>query len=728
MPESGHHPIATRDRPAALPASPTGPPGGSAPPSPSAEKAGTAGTLGALGVLALLAGGLLLVAGWHLTQGTSGIGLGELWALVTGAGTDRAADADSTRQILIGSRIPRLAAGVAVGFALGVAGALLQSLTRNALASPDTLAVTAGSYLAVVAVAAFGLSVPLWASGAVAFAGGLAAAVLVVGLSGAGTSTTRILLAGSAVALALQAATATLLILFSQNTTSLFAWGSGSLSQLGLTAFLYAAPVVLVATGIGLLLSRRLDLMAVGDDTAAVLGVPVRSTRIVGVVLAVLLTAAAVTLAGPIGFVGLCAPVVVRLLGRFVPAVNRHAVLIPASGLVGALLVIMADVVVRALFGAEAGIAIPTGVVTTIAGAVVLVLLARRLSDAGPTRQPPAAGVGVRSRRRFVLVVAACAALAAGTLLLGLLVGNTMLRTGDIALWLTGQGPPLVRFALDERAPRVVAAMVAGGAIALAGALTQATCRNPLAEPGLLGITAGAGLGAVIVVTAGAFGTEGSSHTAILTAAMIGALVAFGVVYGLSWRSGLNADRLVLVGIGVWYGASALTTLLLLRTNAWDTPRIYTWLSGTTYGRTFEQILPVAIALAIGLPLAFVLRRELDLLTLDEDTPRLVGIRLEPVRLTLLLLAAVLAATSVAAVGVVGFLGLVAPHAARALVGGRHARVIPVAVLLGAVLLGLADAFGRWVIAPAQIPAGLAVALIGAPYFVYLLARSRVRT
>ena len=717
MSEFGAHPVATRDRPARRP---TG-----SPPPRGIEKVGTAGALSAVVVLVLLAGALLLAAGWHLTQGTSGAGIGELWALVTGSGGGAS---ESTRQILVGSRIPRLAAGIAVGVALGIAGALLQSLTRNALASPDTLAVTAGSYLAVVAVAAFGLSIPLWASGAVAFVGGLAAAVLVIGLSGSGTSTTRILLAGSAVALALQAATSTLLILFSQNTTSLFAWGSGSLSQLGLTAFLHAAPVVLAATGLGLLLARRLDLMALGDDTAAVLGVPVRSTRIAGIVLAVVLTAAAVTLAGPIGFVGLCAPVVVRLLGRFVPALNRHAVLIPASGLVGALLVILADVVVRALFGAEAGVAIPTGVVTTIAGAVVLVLLARRLSDAGPTRQPPAAGVGVRSRRRFVLVLTACVALAAGTLVLGLLVGNTVLRTGDIALWLDDQGPPIVRFALDERAPRVLAAMAAGGAIALAGALTQATSRNPLAEPGLLGITAGAGLGAVIVVTGGAFGTEGASNTAILTAAMIGALVAFGVVYGLTWRGGLNADRLVLVGIGVWYGATAVTTLLLVRSNAWDTPRIYTWLAGTTYGRTYEQILPVAIVLAIGLPLALVLRRELDLLALDEDTPRLVGVRLEPVRLTVLSLAALLAATSVAAVGVVGFLGLVAPHAARALVGGRHARVIPVAVLLGAVLLGLADGFGRWVIAPAQIPAGLAVALIGAPYFVYLLARSRVRT
>jgi iron complex transport system permease protein len=148
-------------------------------------------------------------------------------------------------------------------------------------------------------------------------------------------------------------------------------------------------------------------------------------------------------------------------------------------------------------------------------------------------------------------------------------------------------------------------------------------------------------------------------------------------------------------------------------------------MSGTTYGRTFEQVLPVAVVLVLALPLAWLVRRELDLLALDEDTPRLVGVRLETVRLVVLVTAALLAATSVAAVGVVGFVGLVAPHLARALVGGRHARSVPVAVLVGAVLLGLADLVGRTVIAPAQVPAGLVVALIGAPYFVYLLARSR---
>lgn len=678
--------------------------------------------LGASGALLLLAAVLVLASGWHLTQGTSSVGTGDLLRWVLGAG--RSGPELTTGDVVLGSRVPRLTAGVAVGVALGMAGALFQSLARNALASPDTLAVTGGAYLAVTAVAAFGIAVPLWASGLTAFAGGLLAATLVLVLAGgAGTSTTRLVLAGSAVALALQAGTSTLLILFREETTSLFAWGSGSLSQVGMGAFWQAAPVVALAAVAALLLSRRLDLLGLGDDSAAVLGVPVRATRAAGTLLAVLLTAAAVTLAGPIGFVGLCAPVIVRLLGRLVPGLHRHAVLLPAAGLAGAVLVVLADAVTRALLGADEALSVPTGVTTTIVGAVVMVVLARGIRDAGPTRQPPVAGVTARSGLRFAVVLVVALVLAVTTAAVSLLAGETWLRTGDVALWLSGEGQPLVMLALDERAPRVAAAVLAGAGLALAGSLVQATCRNPLAEPGILGITGGAGVGAVIVVTGGA--TAAADPATVLLAATVGALIAFAGVYGLAWRHGLDADRLVLIGIGTWYGATALTTYLLVRSDPWDTPRIYTWLSGTTYGRSFDQVAPLAVVLLVALPLAFLVRRELDLLALDEDTPRMVGVGLERTRLVVLASAAVLAAVSVAAVGVVGFVGLVAPHMARALVGSRHARSLPVAVLLGACLLGLADLVGRTVIAPAQVPAGLVVALLGAPYFVLLLARSR---
>jgi iron complex transport system permease protein len=677
--------------------------------------AGGAVVLGAL----LIA--IVLVGVWHLTQGTSGVGMWDLLRLLGGA--HETIGGVPVDDVLTGSRLPRLLAGVAVGFALGVAGALLQSITRNILASPDTLAVTAGSYFALTVVAAFGLSVPLWASGGVAFLGGLAAAAVVLGLSGraAGTATTRLILAGSAIAMALDAATAMLLILFKENTTGLFAWGSGSLAQLNIDAFERAAPVIVVVLCGALLLSRRLDVLGLGDDAAAAVGVPIQSTRIIAVTFAVVLTSVSVTLAGPIAFLGLAAPVLARLIAARVRTLHRHVFLVPLSGLIGALLILLADCSLRAVLGAQGAASIPTGVPTALLGAVVIVVLALRLRDSGATRQPPSQRIGIRSRRRFAAAVVAAALLLAAAIILDLLAGSLWLRVGDIALWLQGSAPELVGRALDERIPRVAAAVLAGAALALAGCVVQGTVRNPLAEPGILGISAGAGLGAVIVVTS----APGGGRQLIIVMAVVMGLATFALIALLAWRGGLLPDRFVLIGIGCGYGLSAVTTFLLLRANPYDTPKIFTWLSGTTYGRTLPDVVPIAVAFAVAVPVLIGMRHKLDLIAIDEDTPRVLGIRLERTRLVLLAIAAVLAALSVIAVGVVGFVGLVAPHLARGLVGARHGRVIPVAMLLGGLLVCVADILGRTLIAPAQLPAGLMIALVGAPYFVWLLSRSR---
>ncbi|MFB4423772.1 iron ABC transporter permease [Streptomyces sp. QL37] len=672
-------------------------------------------------VLGLLLVATVLVGMWHLTQGTSGVGVGDL---VRHLGGER----DNTGgapvgDILTGSRLPRLFAGVAVGIALGAAGALLQSVTHNTLASPDTLAVTAGAYFTLSLVAAFGLTVPLWASGAVAFAGGLAAAALVLLLAGraAGTTGTRLILAGSATAMALDAATAMVLILFKQNTTGLFAWGSGSLAQINIDASVRAFPLVAMVLCVALALSRRLDVMNLGDDAASTLGVPIRSTRVIAVICAVVMTGTAVTLAGPIAFVGLGAPVFARLIAGRVRALRRHIFLVPAAGLLGALLILLADASLRALQGADGAASIPTGVPTALLGSVVIVILALRLRDTGRLRQPPHARVAARSRRAFLLVVLGAVALLAGAALVAVLAGSLWLRTGDIALWVQGTAPDLIGQALDDRVPRVLAAILAGAALGLAGCVVQGAVRNPLAEPGVLGITAGAGLGAVAVVTSGLPG----GRPLLIAAAVVTGLATFGLIALLSWRGGFLPDRFVLIGIGCGYGISSVTTFLLLRADPYNTPRIFTWLSGTTYGRTFPDVVPVAVALALALPALLAMRSHLDLLAVDEDTPRVVGVRPERTRFAALAIAAVLAALSVIAVGVVGFVGLVAPHLARSLVGARHGRSIPVAMLLGALLVCVADALGRTIVVPSQVPAGLMIALVGAPYFVWVLRRSR---
>ena len=678
--------------------------------------------LGGAALLVGLALTVVLVGAWHLTQGTSGIGAADLLRAL--AGEHVQAGGVSAHDIFLGSRLPRLLAGVAVGVALGMAGALLQSITRNPLASPDTLAVTAGAYFALTLVAAFGLTVPLLASSGVAFVGGVLAAALVLGLTGraAGTGNTRLILAGSAIAMALDAGTAMLLILFKENTRGLFAWGSGSLAQLNLDASLRAAPFIAVTMLLALLLSRRLDVLGLGEDAAASLGVPVRSTRLVAVLCAVLLTSTSVTLAGPIAFVGLGAPVLARLLANRVHALRRHAFLVPASGLIGATLILLADAVLRAILGAEGASAIPTGIPTALLGGIVIVVLALRMRDAGAART---AGIGhssLRTRRRTVVTASVAVALLLAAIVVALLAGSLWLQLGDVMLWLQRAAPDLVARAFDERAPRVAAAVLAGAALALAGTVVQAGVRNPLAEPGLLGITAGAGLGAVIVVTTG---LGGGGRPVLVAMAVLAGLLTFGVITGLAWRGGLLPDRFVLAGIGTGYALAAVTSFLLLRSDPWETPRILTWLSGTTYGRSLPDVIPVAVALVVAIPLLLAARRELDLLSIDDDTPRILGVRPERTRLGLLFVAATLASVAVVAVGTVGFVGLVAPHLARTLVGARHSRVIPVSMLLGGLLVLVADTLGRTLIAPSQLPAGLMIALIGAPYFVWLMRRAK---
>ncbi|WP_053914290.1 iron ABC transporter permease [Streptomyces sp. SCSIO 75703] len=682
-------------------------------PSPATRAPAAAPRSGAAAVTAGLVLLVLVLAVADITQGTAAVGPAEVAKALTG----RSDPADAS--VVIASRLPRMTAGLLIGAVLGAAGSVLQAVSRNVLASPDTLAVNAGSYLALGLVATTGVSLPLLASSGVAFAGGLAAAAVVLGLSGLGTGTVRLVLAGTALALGLRSTTEALILLFPEQTDGLYAWNQGSIAQNGFDGVLRMLPVALAGLAGLLLAARRVDALALGDDAARGLGVPVRATRVTVVVLAALLSAAAVTLAGPIGFVGLCAPALVRPLGRRFRGFARSRTAMPAAALTGAALVLGSDVLLRALVTGDRAVAVPTGVVTSLAGAVFLVVMALRLRETGSSGAPER--LRVPSRTAFVVTVAALAAVLAGLVVAAVLVGDSKLLLGDVVNWAQGRAGRTVSFVLDTRVPRVLAALCAGAALALAGTLVQAVTRNPLAEPGVLGVSGGAALGAVVLVTsvpsAGSWGVAG--------AAFAGAAVTAVVVFGLSARGGFRQNRLVLVGVGVAAATTSLISLLIVLTDPFNAVKALTWLSGSTYGRTLPDVVPLALALALGAGVAFARRTELDLVSLDEDTPRLLGLDLGPGRLGFLVLSVVLSATAVACAGAIGFVGLVAPHAARALVGRRHVRVVPVALLLGAALVCTADLLGRTVIAPAQLGAGLMTAVIGTPYFLCLLVRAR---
>jgi ABC-type Fe3+-siderophore transport system permease subunit len=677
------------------------------------------------GPVGVFAGAVLLLAvlaAVHLTQGTARLDLTELlralwpWAHDDGS-------RDQAVAVLVASRLPRLGAALLVGLAVGVAGGVLQSVARNPLASPDTLAVNAGAYVSVVAAAAFGLSLPFFGNGLVAFFGGLLASGLVLLVArGGAAGPTRLVLAGSAVALALNALTTMLLMLFQQTTMGLYAWGSGSTVQSGSQQVTMAAPIVAAALVAMLLIAHRLDVLALGDDQARVLGIDVRRTRVVAVILAVLLAAISVTVAGPIGFVGLCAPVIARLIARRVAGLGAHLLLLPLAGLIGAVVVVGADVLLRWVFSADRSISVPTGVVTTLAGAVVLVWLARGLRDGGPASAPARGTHGsVRSAGRAAAVGVILAAALVAAFVAALLLGDRLVLLGDVLNWVGGVSGRQVTFVLDLRWPRVLAAVSGGAALALAGVIVQTVCRNALAEPSLLGVTPGASVGAVAVVML----LPGLGVVPVLGAATVAALGTFALVYWLASGRGPASDRIVLIGVGVSAAATAITTLVVVVVSPWNVNTALTWLAGSTYGRTTGQVVPVALTLLVAFPLIMTAARTLDLVALDEDVPRLLGVPLSRARLVLLTVAALLTAAAAVAVGALAFVGLVAPHAARALVGARHTRAVPVAVGLGALLVSVADTLGRTVIAPSSLAAGLVTALIGAPYFVWLLWRSR---
>ncbi|MDR7234878.1 iron ABC transporter permease [Agrococcus sp. BE272] len=663
----------------------------------------------ALGAALLVA--LVALSAWHATQGTTQLGAAELLAWLGGD--------QGNASVIVESRLPRIAAAIVVGLALGAAGYAMQTLTGNPLASPDTLAVNGGAGAAIGIAAMLGVSLPGLGGAGLAFAGGLAAALAVVAIGRGRGSTTQMVLVGTALALALQSVTTVAIILAEEENAGLFAWGVGRLSQNGIGTVAQLLPVVLVGIAVLLLLARRLDVLALGEEAATTLGVGVGRLRLGTLVASVALAAAAVAIAGPIGFVGLAAPIVVRLLVARIPGAARHSTAIPLAALAGAVLVVGADVLLRAVLGGTGSLDVPTGVVTSLVGAVCIVVLARTVAGAAETESMSVLGARTLSRRGWPPIAVAALVLVALTVG-AVLLGDRMLLLGDVANWLAGRAGDAVRVTLDTRTPRVAAAVLAGIALALSGALVQAVARNALADPYLLGVAGGAGLGAVGVITL----VPVAVGWLVAAGALAGGALAGALVLALvGWRR-LGSLRLVLTGIALSAATAALTSLLIVVTDPWNRGKAIVWLAGSTYGRGFEDVLPVATAIVVAVGALVWMHRDLDLAQLDEATPRLLGVRLSAVQVVALALSVALASTAVAAIGVVAFVGLVAPHAARAIVGARHRVLLPLAALLGGTLTLLADTLGRTLIAPAQLPAGVMTALVGIPYFIWLVLQA----
>ena len=305
--------------------------------------------------------------------------------------------------------------------------------------------------------------------------------------------------------------------------------------------------------------------------------------------------------------------------------------------------------------------------------------------------------------------------------------GDFPISVPDVLRALVGLGEGPQQFVVQQlRAPRVVVGVLVGLALGVGGALFQTFARNPLASPDTLGITAGASAGAVtaIVLSGGSVGGAVSA-LGVPLAALAGGLLAGALLFVLAWRAGIDGYRLVLIGIALWSAATALVDWLLTRAEIVDAASAYIWITGSLNARTWDHAVPLAIALALLLPLALGLARTLGVLQFGDDTARGLGVRLQSAQAAVVLVAVACVAFAVSAAGPVTFVALVVPQIAVRLTGGARPPILA-AGLLGAVLVVGADLVTRTVL-PQALPVGILTALIGAPYLLWLLVRGRRR-
>jgi len=330
-----------------------------------------------------------------------------------------------------------------------------------------------------------------------------------------------------------------------------------------------------------------------------------------------------------------------------------------------------------------------------------------------------------RLRRRQQLTFWTLLALLIATLVVSIGLGPASLSYDRLLPTLLGNGSFKEEFVLYSlRLPRLLITVMAGMALALSGAILQGITRNELADPGIIGINTGAGVAVALFFLY--FPVDVGSFIYLLPiAAFLGALVTATAIYLFSYDrvQGLQPIRLILTGVGFSMALSGIMVILISSTRREKVDFIAKWLAGNIWGTDWIFVYSLLPWLLVLIPLTFYKANKLNLLALNEPVAIGVGVAIEKERIQLLLTAVALAAAAVSVTGGISFIGLMAPHIARALVGPRHQFFLPIALLLGGWLLAFADTIGRNIAGPDGVPAGIVVALIGAPYFIYLLLK-----
>lgn len=331
----------------------------------------------------------------------------------------------------------------------------------------------------------------------------------------------------------------------------------------------------------------------------------------------------------------------------------------------------------------------------------------------------PKSSGNTRHGRSAPVLLCILLVLLAACFVLSLCVGSV--RVDLLDLFRGDVSSPSVRILIHLRFPRACGAILAGAALAVAGVLIQAVLHNPMAAPNIIGVNAGAGLGAVLMLSV--FPTAVSF---LPFAAFLGAIAACLCIYLISTRTGADRMTVTLVGIAVTslLNGGINTVKTLFPDSVYDAN---SFMIGGLSGVTFPRLLPASVLIFAGLTVSFFVFRAADLLSLGDDGARTLGLNVKAVQLLLLALASVLAGAAVSFAGLLGFVGLVVPHMARRLVGQSHRWLIPISALGGAVLVLICDLLSRVLFAPYELPVGILLSFVGAPFFMGLILMRRKR-